>query len=160
MSLKDLRRKLAVLFDDRLETRIWHNVMDYLIITMIIVSTVEIFLSTFDLDPTLRKVLCWVDIVTLVFFTIEVSLRIWVAPELDARYKGLKGRLRYCFTFHGFIDAVATYPYWFQWLLPIPVGWIRVLRISRVMRLMRVSRYMKSRRFSRMASESRRHDFM
>lgn len=160
MSLKDLQRKLAVLFDDRLETRIWHNVMDYLIITMIIVSTVEIFLSTFDLDPTLRKMLRWVDIVTLVFFTIEVSLRIWVAPELDARYKGLKGRLRYCFTFHGFIDAVATYPYWFQWLLPIPVGWIRVLRISRVMRLMRVSRYMKSWRLLSDAIREKRRELL
>lgn len=160
MSLKDLRRKLAVLFDDRLETRIWHNVMDYLIITMIIVSTVEIFLSTFDLDPMLRKVLRWVDIVTLVFFTIEVSLRIWVAPELDVRYKGLKGRLRYCFTFLGFIDAVATYPYWFQWLLPIPVGWIRVLRISRVMRLMRVSRYMKSWRLLSDAIREKRRELL
>lgn len=155
-----LRKKLAILFDDNLETRKWGNITDYLIITMIIVSTAEIFLSTFNIDPTLRRILRWADVITLVFFTVEVSLRIWVAPELDPKYSGLTGRIKYCTTFHGFIDVVATYPYWFQWLFPFPIAWIKALRVSRVMRLMRVSRYMKSWRLLTNAISEKKKDLL
>lgn len=136
--------KLARAFDYNLHTKQWHNIVDYIIIGMILLSALEIFLSTYNIDPTLRKVLWWVDIATLVFFTIEVSLRIWVAPYMNPKYRGLKGRLRYCFSFHGFVDCVSTYPYYLQWIIPFPIAWIRLLRMTRVMRLFRVSRYMKS----------------
>lgn len=142
--IENFKNNLARVFDYDLHTRQWHNIADYVIIGMILLSAVEIFLSTYNIDPALRKVLWWVDIVTLIFFTIEVSLRIWVAPHIDPNYKGVKGRLKYCFSFHGFVDCVSTYPYYLQWLLPFPIAWIRLLRMTRVMRLFRISRYMKS----------------
>ena len=141
---ESLRIELARALDDNLHTRQWHNLVDYLIIGMILLSAVEIFLSTYDINPRLRRVLFWVDIVTLVFFTIEVSLRIWIAPYINPKYHGFKGRLKYCLSFHGFIDVVSTYPYYLQWIVPFPIVWIRLLRMSRVMRLFRISRYMKS----------------
>jgi len=142
--LYKIKHHLAAVFDDNLHTRKWHNLADYLIIAMIVASTLEIFISTFDVPPTLRKVLFMIDIITLVFFTIEVTLRIWVAPLVDPKFKGWKGRLRYCTTFHGFIDIVSTYPYYLQWIIPFPITWLKLLRISRTMRLFRISRYMKS----------------
>lgn len=160
MTKTTLRQHLAAVFDDNLSTRKWHNVLDYLIIAMIVISTIEIFLSTFNLDPKLRRILWWVDIITLVFFTLEVSLRIWVAPEINSRYEGFSGRMKYCTSFHGFIDVLATYPYWLQWLLPFPIGWIKIFRVSRVMRLMRVSRYMKSWRLLSDAIYDKRRELL
>lgn len=151
---------LAQVFDDDLHTRRWHNVVDYLIIGMILLSSLEIFMSTFDVDPAFRRVLLWIDIFTLVFFTVEVSLRIWVAPLVDPRFSGWRGRLRYCFTFHGFIDVVSTYPFYLQWLIPFPVGWLKVLRMSRTVRLFRVSRYMKSWRLLTGAIREKRRELI
>lgn len=154
------KQHLAEVFDDDLHTRRWHNIADYLIIGMILLSTAEIFLSTFDVHPTLRRVLMWIDVVTLIFFTVEVSLRIWVAPLVNPAYKGWKGRLRYCFSFHGFIDVVSTYPFYLQWLIPFPIGWLRVLRMSRTVRLFRVSRYMKSWRLLTDAIHEKRRELI
>lgn len=142
--LQSFKQDLAAVFDDNLHTKKWHNIADWLIIALIIVSTVEIFISTFDIDPTLRKVLLWVDLGILIFFTIEVSLRIWVAPLVNPKYKGWKGRLKYCFSFNGFIDIISTYPFYLQWLIPFPIAWLRTFRTFRVVRLFRISRYMKS----------------
>lgn len=155
-----LKQHLAAVFDDDLHTRKWHNVADYIIIAMILLSTFEIFLSTFDIDPTLRQVLFWVDIVTLIFFTVEVSLRIWVAPVVNPKYKGWKGRLKYCFSFHGFIDVISTYPFYLQWLIPFPIAWIKALRMSRTVRLFRVSRYMKSWRLLTEAIKEKRRELL
>ncbi|MDE6032361.1 MAG: ion transporter [Muribaculaceae bacterium] len=111
---------------------------------MILLSTTEIFLSTFDLAPEVREVLYWVDIVTLLFFTVEVSLRIWVAPCIDPKFSGLKGRLKYCFTFYGAIDVLSTFPFYLQWIFPLPVAAFKAMRTARVVRTMRIGRYSKS----------------
>lgn len=142
--IRKFKQNLAQVFDDNLHTKMWHNIVDWLIIGMILLSTVEIFISTFDIDQVLRKILLWVDGFLLVFFTIEVSLRIWVAPLVNPKYSGWKGRLKYCFSFHGFIDVVSTYPFYLTWLIPFPIVWLRVFRMFRVVRLFRISRYMKS----------------
>jgi len=143
-SHQQFKKNIANALDDNLHTRQWHNIVDWLIIAMILISTAEIYLSTFTLNPQLHRLLHWVDCFTLIFFTIEVSLRIWVAPLIDSRWKGWKGRLRYCFTFYGFIDILATYPFYLQWLFPMPVMAFKALRTARVIRTLRIGRYTKS----------------
>lgn len=155
-----LKMKLARALDDNLHTRQWHNIVDWLIVAMILISTTEIFLSTFDLDPGLRRVLWWVDMVTLIFFTIEVALRIWVAPLINPKFKGLKGRLRYCFTFYGAIDVLSTFPFYLQWIFPLPVAAFKMLRTARVVRTMRIGRYSKSFNLLSNAIRMKRHELI
>lgn len=155
-----LKIKLARALDDNLHTRQWHNIVDWLIIAMILISTTEIFLSTFDLDPRLRRVLFWVDIITLVFFTIEVCLRIWIAPVIDPKFKGWKGRLRYCFTFYGAIDVLSTFPFYLQWIFPLPVMAFKALRTARIVRTLRIGRYTKSFNLLTDAIKEKRHELI
>lgn len=54
MGSTKFRENLARVFDDNLHTRQWHNIVDWLIVVMILISTAEIFLSTFDQAPSLR----------------------------------------------------------------------------------------------------------
>ncbi len=100
--MQKLKQQLARVFDDNLRTKQWHNWVDYIIIGLIVVSTVEVFLSTFD--GFAHRYGVWlqvVDLFTTVFFTIEVTLRIWCADLIDDKYKGFWGRVKYCFSFYG-----------------------------------------------------------
>lgn len=154
------KHELARALDDNLHTRQWHNVVDWLIIAMILLSTIEIFLSTFHLAPGVHRALKWVEIVTLVFFTVEVSARIWVAPLVNPAWKGWKGRLRYCFSFYGFIDILSTFPFYLQWLFPLPVTAFRALRTARVIRTLRIGRYSKSFTLLSSAIREKRRELM
>ena len=158
--LDTFKEQLARALDDNLHTRQWHNIVDWLIIAMILLSTTEIFLSTFDLDPRLMRVLWWVDIITLVFFTIEVSLRIWIAPYINPKYKGWKGRLKYCFTFYGAIDILSTFPFYLQWIFPLPVLVFKSLRTARIIRTFRIGRYTKSFSLLSEAIKEKRHELI
>lgn len=151
-----IKQQLNRVFDDRLETRQWENKVDWAIIGLIIISTVEVFLSTFD-SISLRYGgwLRAIDIFTTAVFTIEVSLRIWCADLLDAKYKGFWGRVRYCLSFYGFIDIVSTYSFYLALLFPVPYAALKVLR---VFRLLRVFRYMKSFRLLGDAFRSKSHE--
>ena len=133
---------LARVFDDNLRTRQWQNIVDYVIIGLIVVSTVEVFLSTYEnIVEKYGHILKFIDWFTTIFFTIEVTLRIWTADLQDARFKGFKGRLRYCFTFYGLIDILSTYSFYLHFFMPMPYA---ALKILRVFRLLRIFRYMKS----------------
>ena len=140
--IQTFKQELNRVFDDNLHTKQWHNFVDYAIIGFIVLSTVEVFLSTYD--GIVERYGTWlhvIDYLTTAFFTIEVSLRIWNADQLDPKYKGFWGRVRYCFSFYGLIDILSTYPFYLHFIMPIPYVALKALRIAR---LLRIFRYMKA----------------
>lgn len=155
------KKNLALVFDEDFSTRSlkWNNWVDYLIIVMIVISTVGVFMGTFELSSAWQKALNVVDWIVQIFFTIEVSLRIWAADEIDPKYKGFKGRIRYCLSFYGLIDFLSTYPMWIGMVFPmIPVKLLQLFRVLRVARLFRVFRYMKAFRFLGEAVSSKKRE--
>ena len=134
---QQLKKFVAAALDDDKKTRLDRSV-DLVIISLIVISTIEIFLSTFaGINDKIGGVLKFVDIFTTIVFTIEVTLRIWVAGEIDPKYRGIKGRLKYCFSFYGIIDILATYPFYLGFFFPIPYSAFKVLRIVRLLRIFR-----------------------
>ena len=146
------KKQLARIFDNDLRTKQWENYPDYVIIGLIVLSTLSVFISTFNVGPVCEKILSVVDIVTVITFTIEVTLRIWAADELDEKYKGFWGRVRYCFTFYGLVDILSTYTFYVSMFLPLPYSALKTLR---VLRLLRVFRYMHSFRLLQTAISSK-----
>lgn len=146
------RKQLARVFDNDLRTKQWENYVDYTIIGLIVISTMSVFISTFNISPQCERVLQIIDIVTVITFTIEVSLRIWAADELDPKYKGFWGRVRYCCSFYGLIDIISTYTFYVSLYLPLPYA---ILKSLRVLRLLRVFRYMHSFRLLKKALSSK-----
>ena len=142
LKIERFREELNRVFDDNLHTKQWHNYVDYAIIGLILLSTIEVFLSTYDnIVEKYGKWLHFVDYFTTIFFTIEVSLRIWCADLLDPKYKGFWGRVKYCFSFYGLIDILSTYPFYLNFFVKIPYAALKALRIAR---LLRIFRYMKA----------------
>ena len=163
MTTQELKKGLTRVFDENLHTKQWHNYVDYVIIALILLSTAEIFISTFPIPATAEKWMKFIDWFTQIFFTIEVSLRIWTADEIDPKYKGFWGRVKYCFSFYGLIDFLATYPFWFNFILPLPVTALkslRVMRLFRIARMFRIFRYMKAFRFLGTAVRSKKTEML
>ena len=110
--IRTFKEKMARVFDNDMRTKQWENYIDYLIIGLIVISTLSVFISTFNISPECESVLSIIDIVTVITFTIEVTLRIWAADLLDERFKGFWGRVRYCLTFYGLVDILSTYTFY------------------------------------------------
>ena len=150
------RQGLNVVFDDNLHTRVWHNVVDWIIIALILISTVEVFLSTFEtVNEKYGSLLHFVDVFTTAFFSVEVALRIWTADLLDPKYRGFWGRVKYCFSFYGLIDILSTYTFYVALIFPLPYVALKTLRIAR---LLRIFRYMKSFRLLVKAFNSKKSE--
>lgn len=149
---EQFKKQLARIFDSNLRTKQWENYPDYAIIGLIIISTLSVFASTFDIPAGWQKVLNVVDVVTVIIFTVEVSLRIWAADEIDPKFSGFWGRVRYCFTFYGLIDVLSTYTFYLSFVIPLPYAMLKVFRVAR---LLRVFRYLRSFRMLKKAISSK-----
>lgn len=142
MTISTFKLELARVFDDNLRTKQWHNYVDYAIIGLIIISTLEVFASTYDsIVERFGGILHIIDYTTTFIFTIEIILRIWCADLISDKYKGFCGRLRYCCTFYGIIDIISTFPFYLSFFVRIPYVALKALRIAR---LLRIFRYIKA----------------
>lgn len=157
MTIKEFKHSLGRVFDGDLRTKQWQNIPDYIIIGLIVISTIAIFISTFEVSPACAQVLHIIDVITVAIFTIEVTLRIWAADEISPKYKGFWGRVRYCLTFYGLIDVLSTYTFYVSLFIPLPYTMLKVLR---VFRLLRVFRYMSSFRLLREAVQSKSREMI
>lgn len=149
---------MSRVFDDNLHTKQWHNYIDYVIIALIIISTVEVFLSTYP--GIVERYGLWlhiIDYTTIGLFTIEIMLRIWCADLLDKKYRGFKGRLRYCLSFYGLLDLLSILPFYLSLFVQFHYSILKVLRIAR---LIRIFRYMKAFGILKRAISSKRDEIV
>ena len=157
-STENFKKQLARVFDSDLRTRQWENYADYAIIGLIVISTIEVFLSTYDgIVEKYGKFLHFIDYFTTICFTIEVSLRIWAADQIAPKYKGFLGRVRYCFSFYGLIDILSTFPFYVNLFVQVPYMAMKVLRIAR---LLRVFRYVKAFNILSRAIKAKRQEMV
>jgi voltage-gated potassium channel len=158
MNINTFKCELSRVFDDDLHTKQWHNYVDYAIIGLIIISTLEVFASTYDyVVEQYGSILHIIDYATTFIFTIEVVLRIWCADMLSDKYKGFWGRVRYCFSFYGLIDIVSTFPFYLNFFISFPYVALKALRIAR---LLRIFRYIKAFNILSRAMSSKKEEMV
>ncbi|MFQ5764102.1 MAG: cyclic nucleotide-gated ion channel [Rhodospirillales bacterium] len=81
------------------------------------------------------------DVISVIVFTIEYLLRLWVVVESsDKRFRHpIKGRTRYALTPLAIIDFIAIAPFYLSWFLPFDLRFLRVFRLLRLLKLTRYS---------------------
>ncbi len=111
----------------------------FFIQALIIVSLISFCIETLpDLTATTRKVLAYLELITVIIFSIEYLLRIYVTRQ----------KLRFIFSFYGMVDLLAVLPFYVT--AGVDLRSIRVLRLFRMFRLLKLFRYSKAiKRFGR-----------
>src|SRR5499433_3552160 len=122
-------------------------VVGRLIVTLIVVNLVAM---TLDSVPALQAqygpLFLAIEILSLVLFTIEYGLRVWVAAEHAPYRHSSERRARWNFMSSplGIIDLLAVLPFWFALVLPADLRVFLVFRMVRFLKLARYSPAMRS----------------
>src|SRR6266700_1527562 len=87
-----------------------------------------------------------IELLSLIVFTVEYGLRVWVAPEHDPHRHLSARRARWQFVSSplGVIDLLAVLPFWLALIAPADLRAILVFRIVRFLKLARYSPAMRS----------------
>ena len=103
---------------------------DYVIQLLIVLSLVSFSIETLpDLQDKLRVWLQYFEVFSVVIFSVEYLLRIWVS----------KKPFSYIFSFYGIIDILAILPFYLVGFLDL--RFLRAFRILRIFRALKVIRY-------------------
>lgn len=115
----------------------WGRAFDLTIQALIVVSLVTFAIETLpDLPAPTRRFLRYAEVFTVVVFTVEYLLRIFLADR----------KLSFVFSFFGIIDLCAILPFYLS--TGIDLRSIRSFRLLRLFRALKVVRYSKAiRRF-------------
>lgn len=86
------------------------------------------------------------EIFSIVVFTVEYLLRLWVSDLYYPDKPKWKARIKYIFTGMAIIDLLAILPFYIPFIIKIDLRALRVLRIFRLFRLFKANRYSTSMR--------------
>lgn len=117
------------------------NVFDFIIILLIIINVIMVIAETFSLPELAKQVFRYIEIVSVVIFTIEYLLRVWTADFIFSDISPSKARLKYALSFMAVIDLLAILPFYLPFIIKIDLRVLRMLRIIRLLRVFKVNRY-------------------
>lgn len=131
--MKDELRKIV---DDNTTKK--GRIFDYVIQVLILFSLSAYAIETLpNNSPFVKRILYWVETVSLVVFSIEYLLRIFIA----------KNPLKYIFSFYGVVDLLAIIPFYLN--VTFDLRSLRAFRIFRIFRAFKLIRYNRAlRRFA------------
>ncbi len=106
---------------------------DYFIQALIFLSLVSFSLDTLpDLSEEFRQFLDGFEVFSIIIFSIEYLLRVYVS----------KKPFKYIFSFYGLIDIIAILPFYLNKFLDL--RFLRAFRVFRVFRALKLMRYNKA----------------
>jgi len=142
-----LRRRLYEILEQATPSDRASRIVDRLIIVLIVVNLAAV---VFQSDPTLNAgyggIFAAIELVSLVVFTVEYLLRIWVAAEhMPFQATGQRNaRLAYVLSAAGLVDLLSILPFWIGLFVSIDLRAILVFRVVRFLKLIRYSAAMRS----------------
>ncbi len=109
-------------------------------IAILIVANIAIML--FELIPSIyepnKKWFHVFDIFSIIVFTMEYLLRLYVAPEDPEFSKSRFPRIKYAFSVFALIDLAAILPFYLSAFISMDLRVLRLLRLLRLLKLFRV----------------------
>jgi len=117
------------------------RIVSRLLIMLIVVNLVAVTLESVpQYEHAYALEFFVIEALSLVVFTIEYLLRIWVAAE-HAPYRQLspyRARLKFVTSASGIIDLISVLPFWLGFIAPAE---LRVFLIFRIVRFLKLARY-------------------
>ncbi|MEZ0486572.1 ion transporter [Fibrella aquatica] len=122
------RRGISLVFNLTLMTIITLNAI------AIVLHTVPAYSQKYD------RLFYDFELFSVLFFTAEYMLRVWICVENERYQHWFWGRLRYVVSATAIIDLLAILPFYVS-LFATDLAIVRILRIFRIFRLFRISKY-------------------
>jgi voltage-gated potassium channel len=120
-------------------------IFDYCIIILILLNVVAIIIeSSKNLSESFVLFLWYFEIFSVVVFSIEYLMRIYVSDLTHPSSSKFKSALKFIFSFYGLIDFLAIAPFFIPFIIKIDLRFMRILRLTRFLRILKMNRYNNS----------------
>ena len=144
MDYRRIRRRAHQILEKARPGDTASSVCDAFILSLIALNILVIMLETVpNLHNRFGREFAVFELVSVIIFSIEYALRLWVSVESEFRGSPLRKRLRYTFSLTALIDLAAILPFYLA-ILPIDMRFLRAVRLMRIFRVFKIGRYSNS----------------
>lgn len=117
-------------------------VFDYFIVTLIVLNVIAVALDTMaGVNLTITQFLRIFEIFSIIIFTIEFLLRIYISDITYPAKNKFYSFLKFITTPYGLIDLFAILPFYIPFIIKADLRFLRILRLVRFFRIFKISRY-------------------
>ena len=141
MSYKKTKKRLFEIIQASTEHDLVSKIFDICLIILVLINVCLVIADTFNLPEKVKTVSYYIEVVSVIIFTIEYFLRIWTADLLYPNKNLFVARIKYVFSFLAIIDLLAILPFYLPFLITIDLRVLRMLRIIRLFRVFKINRY-------------------
>ena len=117
------------------------RLFDFATLAAILTNLFIAVFETFDVSAPYGGVLGALELITVLFFTVEYILRLGTADYLFPDLSPGRAVLHYAASFSGVIDLLSFLPYYLPVFFPAGVVAFRMFRVVRIFRLFRINAY-------------------
>ena len=137
-----LKEKVYQVLETPPETSGFARNFNYFMVFLILLNVTAVILETVTwLHAEFFWAFAIIDLISVIIFTIEYLLRLWVCTLNPAYSHPIKGRLRFMVTPFAIIDLLAILPFYLPFLIHVDLRFLRVLRLFRILRILKLGRY-------------------
>lgn len=135
-----IKKRLFEILEKADDGDIQSYVCDIAIISLIVLNVVATIAASFDsFAVRYSKYLNAFEVFSIIIFSVEYLLRLWVAPY---KYTDSKvPRLRFFISWEAIIDLMAVLPFYIPYILGLDLRFIRIFRVLRMLRIFKLGRY-------------------
>ena len=115
----------------------------YFLFSLIVLNVCAAVLETTHVFPRQwHQFLWWFEVFSVIVFTIEYCLRLWVVPLYKGYEKGvIDNRVRFALRPEMIFDLAVILPFYLSFFFFIDIRWLRIIRLFRIFRTFRVTKY-------------------
>jgi voltage-gated potassium channel len=111
---------------------------------LIVLNVIFVILEPSFNDPMVLRVFRLFETFSVIVFTIEYLLRVWVSDLQKPNLKPWKARLLFIISAMAIIDLLAILPFYLPFVVAVDLRVLRMLRLMRLTRILKINRYTKA----------------
>jgi len=139
------KQKIYNLVEKGANGSVFNRIFDIAIMSLILLNVIAIiFESIPEIFYKYEHALKLFEIASLVIFTIEYLMRIYVSDITHPSSRRLKSALKFMVSSYGLIDLLAILPFYIPFIIRIDLRFLRTLRLIRFLRVLKINRYNNS----------------
>jgi len=139
-----LKQKLYRLIENTTSESKVGNGYDMVMISVITLNVLFLCLETVpDLKPQFYSIFYAFELFSILLFTLEYLIRLWICTENPAYRHSIYGRLRYMGSFMSIVDICSFLPF-YLFLYEPNAKFLAIIRLLRLIRLVKLAEYSKA----------------
>lgn len=140
-SLNKLKSSVFDLVDKSEQNGLAERIFDLVIILLIALNVLAVVIEPSVQNATALHYLHIFENISIVIFTTEYLMRVWVSDLWYPEKGRLAARLLFILTPMALVDLLAILPFYLPFLIPVDLRVLRILRVFRLFRVLKINRY-------------------